>query len=152
MKKIFQIILTLMLCLALAAPALAEIVNINKADQQALQYYLKGVGKVKAKAIVDYRRKHGNFKSVNELLEVPGIGKATLKKIRKNISLTTGVTKAPKNIATKKSSSKKSTSVKSSKSRKGSKSLKKNSKKSSSKSKKSSKSSKGKKSKRRSSK
>ncbi len=105
MKKISQILLTIMLSLALAIPAMAETVNINKADQEALQYYLHGIGKVKAKAIVDYRRKHGRFKSINDLLNVPGVGEATLQKIRRNISLSSGVTQAPKNIGGKRSKS-----------------------------------------------
>ncbi len=104
MKKITQILVTLLLCLALAAPTLAETVNINKADQEALQYYLHGIGEVKAKAIVDYRRKHGRFKSIDDLLNVPGVGEATLQKIRRNISLSSGVTKAPKKAVSKKGS------------------------------------------------
>ncbi len=105
MKTLSKIAVILFLSLALALPAVAETVNINKADQEALQYYLHGIGEVKAKAIVDYRRKHGRFKSIDDLLKVPGVGEATLQKIRRNISLSSGVTKAPKKATGKKSKS-----------------------------------------------
>jgi competence protein ComEA len=55
-------------------------VNINNADAATLQRELNGVGKVKAEAIVAYREEHGPFASVDELLEVKGIGAAILQK------------------------------------------------------------------------
>ncbi|NMH64429.1 ComEA family DNA-binding protein [Shewanella salipaludis] len=48
-------------------------VNINTASVDELQG-LKGIGEVKAKAIIAYREKHGNFKSAQELANVSGIG------------------------------------------------------------------------------
>ncbi|MCP8466579.1 ComEA family DNA-binding protein [Pseudomonas sp. ZM23] len=62
-------------------------VNINTADAQELQASLKGVGKVKAEAIVEYRKANGPFTSVDQLLEVKGIGKATLERNRDRITL-----------------------------------------------------------------
>ncbi|MDO4742492.1 MAG: helix-hairpin-helix domain-containing protein [bacterium] len=58
-----------------------EIININTADKQQLMT-IKGIGEVKAEAIISYRESVGKFKSVEELLQVRGIGKATLEKIR----------------------------------------------------------------------
>jgi competence protein ComEA len=55
--------------------------NINVADVTALQR-LRGVGAVKAQAIVEHRQTHGAFASVDELLEVKGIGKALLQRNR----------------------------------------------------------------------
>lgn len=55
-------------------------ININKADAQQLAKMLKGVGLKKAQAIVDYRKQYGDFKSINELTAVKGIGKKTVKK------------------------------------------------------------------------
>lgn len=55
-------------------------VNINSADSDTLARELNGVGMAKARAIVDYRETHGAFTSVDELLEVKGIGTAILQK------------------------------------------------------------------------
>ncbi|NRA82934.1 MAG: helix-hairpin-helix domain-containing protein [Gammaproteobacteria bacterium] len=62
-------------------------VNINKATKQQLVSVLSGIGEKKAKAIVDYRNKHGAFKSANDLLKVKGIGKKILAKNKTKISL-----------------------------------------------------------------
>lgn len=62
-------------------------VNLNTADAETLQRELLGVGEVKAQAIVAYREEHGNFASVDELLEVKGIGEATLEKNRDKLSV-----------------------------------------------------------------
>jgi len=64
-----------------------EAVNINTASVEELQKSLKGIGKVKAQAIVDYRTSNGPFTTVDQLLEVKGIGKGTLDKNRDRISL-----------------------------------------------------------------
>lgn len=61
-------------------------VNINTAQQAELET-LKGIGPAKAKAIVDYRGKNGPFKTVDDLEKVSGIGRATLDKIRPEVSL-----------------------------------------------------------------
>ena len=55
-------------------------VNINTADSQTLARELNGIGVAKAQAIIDYREMHGAFASVDELLEVKGIGTAILEK------------------------------------------------------------------------
>ncbi len=51
-----------------------EPVDINKADAQALAKALDGIGKSKAALIVQYRDEHGGFASVDELVNVKGIG------------------------------------------------------------------------------
>jgi len=53
------------------------LVNLNSADLAGLDT-LPGVGPVTAQAIVDWRTEHGGFTTVEELLEVDGIGDATL--------------------------------------------------------------------------
>lgn len=55
-------------------------VNINKADIETL-VKLPGIGPIKAKAIIDYREKIGEFKSLDEITKVKGIGKKTMAKI-----------------------------------------------------------------------
>ncbi|MYM20521.1 ComEA family DNA-binding protein [Brevibacterium sp. 5221] len=56
-------------------------VNINTADETGLDA-LPGVGPATAQAIIGYREEHGAFASVDALTDVPGIGDATLEKLR----------------------------------------------------------------------
>lgn len=72
---------------ASSAQAAAVRININEADAETLSRELKGIGPSKAKAIVDYRNEQGSFVSVDELLEVSGIGVATLERIRDQLSI-----------------------------------------------------------------
>jgi competence protein ComEA len=57
------------------------LVNINTATQQQLEE-LPGIGPVTAQAILTWRAENGSFTSVDELLEVSGIGDATLADLR----------------------------------------------------------------------
>lgn len=61
-------------------------ININTANVQQL-VQLKGIGMQKAKAIVEYRKKNGKFKSVEDLQNVSGIGSATIKKNQKSLKV-----------------------------------------------------------------
>jgi competence protein ComEA len=72
--------------LSLSGVALA-VVNINTATKEELTT-LKGVGDRRAQEIIDYRKKHGNFKSVDDLEKVPGIGPGLMKQIRANVTVT----------------------------------------------------------------
>ncbi|HHF6289043.1 TPA: helix-hairpin-helix domain-containing protein [Haemophilus influenzae] len=68
------------------APAVvSDKLNINTATASEIQKSLTGIGAKKAEAIVQYREKHGNFTNAEQLLEVQGIGKATLEKNRDRI-------------------------------------------------------------------
>ncbi len=62
-------------------------VNINTADAATLSRELKGIGMKRAQAIVEYRTKHGPFKSADELALVKGIGPAALAKNRELIRI-----------------------------------------------------------------
>lgn len=71
-------------------PAAAEStlqVNINQADAETIADVLVGVGLTRAQAIVEYREQHGPFQSVDDLIEVKGIGEATLRSNRDRIRL-----------------------------------------------------------------
>ncbi|WP_299946058.1 ComEA family DNA-binding protein [uncultured Microbulbifer sp.] len=69
-----------------AEPVVFEI-NVNSASVTELAEKLEGVGTEKAQLIVEYREKHGPFTSVEQLLDVKGIGTATLEKNRNKIRL-----------------------------------------------------------------
>jgi competence protein ComEA len=104
-----KLLLALAMCFALSGLAVAA-VNINTATKEELTT-LKGVGEKRAQDIIDYRTKNGNFKSVDDLEKVPGIGPGLMKQIRPQVT-TTGKTvidqPAEKGTKTKGSDSSKS--------------------------------------------
>ena len=77
MKKL---ILFLVLFVALFAK-----VDINNASIKELQS-LDGIGYTKAKAIIEYRKKH-KFKKVEDIIKVKGIGKKTFDRIKDEINI-----------------------------------------------------------------
>ena len=72
---------------AVASQINLETINLNQADANTLAQHLSGIGMAKAQAIVAYREANGPFVSIDELLEVKGIGNATLEKNRNKLSL-----------------------------------------------------------------
>ena len=70
----------LLFCFALA---LFANVNINTANLKELSH-LKGIGKTKAMAIIEYRKKHP-FTKIEDILKVKGIGKKTFERIKSDI-------------------------------------------------------------------
>ena len=60
------------------------VVDLNTATAAQLEA-LPGIGPATAKAIIDYRTQHRRFRSVNELLEVRGIGEAKLAQIKPHV-------------------------------------------------------------------
>jgi len=75
----------IVLLFAFALPALAGPVNVNTADAETISNELQGIGMAKAQAIVEYREKHGPFKSADDLTLVKGIGARTVEINRDNI-------------------------------------------------------------------
>ena len=67
--------------------AIAGPVNVNTADAETISAELQGVGLSKAAAIVDYRKAHGPFKSIDDLTLVKGIGARTVEINRAKILL-----------------------------------------------------------------
>ncbi|MDV2858344.1 helix-hairpin-helix domain-containing protein [Oceanimonas sp. CAM02] len=96
MKKLLTPVL-LSLLIATGAPAFANeenaeaqsavvtSININTANADQLAQ-LSGVGPAKADAIVQYRNENGPFESVDDLVQVRGIGEATVEKNRHLLS------------------------------------------------------------------
>lgn len=62
-------------------------VNVNTADAETISAELSGIGLARAAAIVAYRKEHGPFRSIEELLNVKGIGERTLELNAENIRL-----------------------------------------------------------------
>ena len=75
--------------LLLPVLALAGPVNVNTADAETISESLQGVGLSKARAIVEYRQKHGPFGTPEDLSLVKGIGERTVELNRGNIMVTT---------------------------------------------------------------
>ena len=63
-----------------------ETVNLNLATSEQLQT-IPGIGPAKAAAILEYREQKGEFKKVDELTNVSGIGPKTLEKIRSHVTV-----------------------------------------------------------------
>ena len=82
-----KILSTAAVALLLLAPltAMAGPVDINSADAETISAELKGVGLSKAKAIVEYRKKHGPFRTADDLSLVKGIGERTVELNRSDI-------------------------------------------------------------------
>ena len=66
---------------------LAGPVNVNSASAEEIAAALKGVGMSKATAIVEHRETNGDFTSVEQLLDVRGIGMKTLDGFRADVLL-----------------------------------------------------------------
>jgi len=64
-----------------------EVVSINSASAEAIAEAMRGVGHKKAQAIIEWRKKNGKFTSLDQLLEVKGIGEKTLAANKKRIKL-----------------------------------------------------------------
>ncbi|MDR1116684.1 MAG: helix-hairpin-helix domain-containing protein [Oscillospiraceae bacterium] len=64
----------------------SKLININTADKSSL-CTLPSIGEVKAAAIIEYRERHGGFKSKSDILQVKGIGQATYEKLKELICI-----------------------------------------------------------------
>ena len=68
------------------APKVERPININTASPEALKT-LPGIGDVKAQAIIDYRETYGAFSSIEEIMDVYGIGESTFERIKSEITV-----------------------------------------------------------------
>ena len=64
----------------------AQTINLNSASAEDFMRLPK-IGKVTAQRIIDYRNKHGRFSSVDELLNVKGIGVKTFERIKGEVTI-----------------------------------------------------------------
>ena len=95
---LFKGLLAALLLTAFSGAALAETVNLNTADAEALQY-IPGIGPGKAEDIIRVREETGGFKTMEDLLAVPGIGAKTLETIQEFGSLDSGVSTLTEEMA-----------------------------------------------------
>jgi competence protein ComEA len=61
-------------------------VNLNTASESDLQT-LPGIGPSKALAIIEYRETNGSYKTIEELMEISGIGEKTFEKLKEHITV-----------------------------------------------------------------
>jgi len=90
MKLFHTLFLTLVLLFsssAIFAQTSAAKVNINTASAEQIADTMTGIGESRAKAIVQYRKTNGKFKSVQDLENVDGIGGKTVEKNKDKIIL-----------------------------------------------------------------
>lgn len=88
------ILLPLCVLFGLSGPLLASgsadvrppVVNINTADATTLAAMLRGVGDARAREIIRHREQHGPFESVDQLIQVNGIGPALLEENRSRVA------------------------------------------------------------------
>lgn len=61
-------------------------IGLNTASEAELET-LPGVGPSKATAILEYRETNGRFHSIEELMEISGIGEKTFEKLKEHVSV-----------------------------------------------------------------
>ena len=69
-----------------AKEATLQKLNINTASVDELTQ-LKGIGPAYAQAIIEYRKTHGLFQTVDDLMKVKGIGSKTFEAVKDNITI-----------------------------------------------------------------
>lgn len=69
-----------------SAVSAGGLINLNSATLEQLDS-LPGVGPSTAQKIIDYRTQHGGFRSVDELMEVPGIGPAKFAELKDKVTV-----------------------------------------------------------------
>lgn len=95
MRKVLLVLLAAFSLTFGAVPAFAA-TDLNTASLAELQK-VNGIGPKKAEAIIEYRKKTP-FKSVDDLDKVPGFGKATLDKVKPELTVS-GADKTKKTAA-----------------------------------------------------
>jgi len=85
--KIYWIVVFYCCLGGFSLPGFAEHkLNLNTANAAQLRGSFKGIGKQRAKAIVAYRKSHGEFHSLNDLGHVRGLGRRFVKRNRVKLS------------------------------------------------------------------
>lgn len=82
MKKLLMVLIAFFAFSGLATAA----VNLNSASKAELET-VKGIGPQKAEAILDYRKKNGPFKKVDDLKNVSGFGDKSVENMRTELTV-----------------------------------------------------------------
>ena len=85
-KVVLVTVVLIFLAGLLMAQAKTAMVNINSADEATLTT-LHNIGKSKAQAIIQYRQDKGDFKTIDQLKEVSGIGDRIFESIKDKITV-----------------------------------------------------------------
>ena len=91
-QKIIGLVLVTVFMLSFLSPlyahskTTAKKVNINTANLEELQT-LPRIGEKVAQRIIDYRKEHGPFNKIEELMKVQGIGEKVFKQIKDKIEV-----------------------------------------------------------------
>lgn len=82
MKKLLVVLIAFFVFSGMATAA----VNLNSASKAELET-VKGIGPQKADAILDYRKKNGPFKKVDDLRNVSGFGDKSVESMRSELTV-----------------------------------------------------------------
>jgi competence protein ComEA len=91
-QKIIGLVLVAVFALSFVSPLQAQSkgtakkVNINTANLEELQT-LPRIGEKVAQRIIDYRKEHGQFERIEELMKVQGVGEKIFKQIKDKIEV-----------------------------------------------------------------
>jgi competence protein ComEA len=72
---------------ATVVAATTELININIASQAELES-LPGIGPSTARKIIEYREAHGPFLTIDDIIDVQGVGSGTFERIKDLITVT----------------------------------------------------------------
>ncbi len=68
--------------------------DVNSASEDELKH-VRGIGATKAKAIVEYRKKNGNFTSIEDLVKVKGFGLKNAMTLKDELEVVSTLTNPP---------------------------------------------------------
>jgi competence protein ComEA len=82
-KRLGGLLAGLLMCMCVSAWAAVDLNSATRSELEAV----KGIGPAKARAIMEYRRKHGPFRNVEALADVKGFGKASVAKLKGELTV-----------------------------------------------------------------
>ncbi len=62
-------------------------INLNTASEEELIENLDGIGPAMAKRIIEYRETNGGFSSIEELMNIKGIGEKRFEKLKNSVTV-----------------------------------------------------------------